>query len=83
MLERWNAEYRHAGHLSERYAELGDRARTALAEAGVPVLLLQEEAQLRDAREPLFYDLVHLNERGQIVLADVIERELRALLHPR
>ena len=55
-----------------RYAKLVRYAKDHCQEAGIPFIDIQQEPAVRDEKLTLFSDLAHLNERGQVLEADVL-----------
>jgi lysophospholipase L1-like esterase len=63
-----------------KYARMIRSAREFCEREGIPFVDAQREPELRDTAETLFYDPPHLNERGHVLIADILERRLRRML---
>jgi hypothetical protein len=80
ILARWDSAkaYVKSG-FPKRYAAMRKATVEFCASKGIPSADMASEPQFRDDPATLFIDAVHLNERGNLLAADIIERRLREL----
>jgi hypothetical protein len=76
-LARWDLEKSYLRHrFTERYAAMMRQARAYCEARGIGHVDLLNAPEIRAATGSLFYDPVHLNERGQVIVAEILERRL-------
>ncbi|MCO6431271.1 MAG: hypothetical protein J5J00_10460 [Deltaproteobacteria bacterium] len=80
-LEKWDDKY---GYLTSgfpaKYRQLIDGAKKTLIERDVPFIDLQASPSFRDSAEELYLDVVHLNPKGNDLVAQALHRKLSAML---
>jgi lysophospholipase L1-like esterase len=80
-LEKWNVLHKYLDRkFPAKYARMIRTAKDFCEREAIPFVDPQREPELRDTAETLFYDPPHLNERGHVLIADILERRLRRLL---
>jgi hypothetical protein len=80
-LEAMNTAHKYLDRkFPAKYAAMVREAKSFCQTAGIQYLDIQQEPELRDQRQTIFYDAAHLNEPGQMIVADILERRLRSLL---
>ena len=80
-LAAWNQRLRYVDRgVSAMYATFVDAATGHCQAQQLACVSLASASKIREARETLFLDPVHLSERGQVMMADVLEPHLRRLL---
>jgi hypothetical protein len=80
-LEKWNVLHKYLDRkFPAKYARMIRSAKDFCEREAIPFIDPQREPELRDTAETLFYDPPHLNERGHVLIADILERRLRRLL---
>ena len=80
-LEDWNSRHKYLDRkFPAKYARMIRSAKDFCEREAIPFVDPQREPELRDTAETLFYDPPHLNERGHVLIADILERRLRKLL---
>jgi hypothetical protein len=80
-LEALNTAYKYLDRkFPAKYAAMIREAKSYCQTAGIQYLDIQQEPELVDQRQTLFYDAVHLNEPGQKIVTGILERRLRSLL---
>jgi hypothetical protein len=72
-------KYLDAG-IPAKYARMIREAREHCDASRIAWADPQQEPEMRDERQTLFYDPPHLNERGHALLAEILHRRLRSLL---
>jgi hypothetical protein len=77
VLETWNEKFGyHKKKISERYKQLIKRAKIIFLERGISFLDINEEPEFSENPRTVFFDVVHPNELGHQVIANIINHAL-------
>ena len=80
-LENWNARHKYLDRkFPAKYARMIRSAKEFCEREAIPFVDPQREPEPRDTAETLFYDPPHLNERGHVLIADILERRREGCL---